>query len=209
MVITVCDLIEKFECAGKFTMCGNNVTRKCWLIADRPNKEKICGPFSPLVQILWGAMAPCPPPSSYTPAQASHPSDPNNPNKFKKFGGGVLIAIRSDIQADVKRLSARKGAEILAIKVSIDNKKFVFCTLYRVGNLDEHNHASIINTIKTFYDIRSPRKIFIIGDFNLSSVSWPLSEVLGNANSTEKLFTDSFDELGLDQCILGSPVYPQ
>ena len=29
----------------------------------RPKKS---GPFSPLVQILWGAMAPCPP-SSYTP----------------------------------------------------------------------------------------------------------------------------------------------
>ena len=59
-----------------------------------------------------------------------------------------------------------------------------------------------MNTIKTFYKIRSPRNFF--GDFNLSSVSWPLSEVLGNSNSTKKLFTDSFDELGLDQCILGS-----
>ena len=85
--------------------------------------------------------------------------------------------MRSHIQADVKRLSVRKGAEILAIEVSIDNKKFVFCTLYRVVNLDEPNHASIMNIIKTFYKIKSPRKIFIIGDFNLSSVSWPLSEV--------------------------------
>ena len=122
--------------------------------------------------------------------QASHPSDPNNPNKFRRFGGGVLIAIRSDIQADVKRLSVRKGAEILAIEVSINDKKFVFCTLYRVGNLDEPNHASITNTIKTFYKIRNPRKIFIVGDFNLSSISWPLSEVLGNGNCTEKLFID-------------------
>ena len=40
MVITVCDLLEKFECAGKFTLCGNNVTRKYWLIADRPNEAK-------------------------------------------------------------------------------------------------------------------------------------------------------------------------
>ena len=51
MVITVYDLIEKFECAGKFNLCGNNVTRKYLLIADRPNKAKKCGPFSPLVQI--------------------------------------------------------------------------------------------------------------------------------------------------------------
>ena len=35
-------------------MCGNNVTRKYWLIADRLNEAKKCGPFSPLVQILWG-----------------------------------------------------------------------------------------------------------------------------------------------------------
>ena len=35
-------------------MCGNNVTRKYWLIADRPNEAKKCGLFSPLVQILWG-----------------------------------------------------------------------------------------------------------------------------------------------------------
>ena len=32
-----------------------------------------------------------------------------------------------------------------------------------------------------------------------------MSEGLGNENSTEKLFIDSFDDLGLDQCILGSP----
>ena len=131
----------------------------------------------------------------------SHPSDPNNPNKFRKLGGGVLIAIRSNIQADIKRLSVRKGAEIVAIEVTIDNKKFVFCTVYRVGNLDEPNHASIINTIKTFYTVRNPRKIFILGDFNLRCISWPLSDESELSSGTEKLFADSFQELGLDQCI--------
>ena len=27
----------------------------------------------------------------------THPIDPNNPNKFRKNGGGVLIAIRRDM----------------------------------------------------------------------------------------------------------------
>ena len=136
--------------------------------------------------------------------QASHPSDPpNNPNKFKKFGGGVLIAIRSDIQAEIKRLSVRKGAEILAIEVSIDGKKFVFCTVYKVGNLDKPNHDSIMSTIKTFYKIKNPRKIFIVGDFNLKSISWPRSEDMGNGNGTDRLFIDSFNGFGLDQCISG------
>ena len=110
----------------------------------------------------------------------SHPSDPNNPNKFRKLGGGVLIAIRSNIQADIKRLSVRKGAEIVAIEVTI---------------------ASIINTIKTFYTVRNPRKIFILGDFNLRCISWPLSDESELISGTEKLFADSFQELGLDQCI--------
>ena len=60
-----------------------------------------------------------------------------------------MIANRSNIQADIKRLS-RKGAEIVVIEVTINNKKFVFCTVYRVGNLDEPNHPIIINTIKHF-----------------------------------------------------------
>ena len=111
--------------------------------------------------------------------------------------------MRSDIQADIKRLSVRKGAEILAIEVSIDGKKFVFCTVYRVGNLDEPNHASIMSTIKSFYKIRNPRKIVIVGDFNLKSISWPRSEDMGNGNGTDKLFVDSFNGFGLDQCISG------
>ena len=81
---------------------------------------------------------------------ASHPSDPNNPKKFKKIGGGVLIAIRSDKQADIKRLSVRKGAEIL------DGKKSVFCTVYRVGNLDKPNHDSIMSTIKNILQNQKP-----------------------------------------------------
>ena len=112
-----------------------------------------------------------------------------------------MIAIRSNIQADIKRLSVRKGAEIVAIEVKIDNKKFVFCTVYRVGNHDEPNHASIINTIKTFYTIRNPRKFIIFGDFNLICISWPLSDESELSSGTEKLFADSFQELGLDQCI--------
>ena len=100
-------------------------------------------------------------------------------------------------------MSVHKGAEILAIEVSIVVKKFVFCTVYRVGNLDEPNHASIMSTIKTFYKIRNPRKNCIVGDFNLKSISWPRSEDMGNGNSTDELFVDSINGFGLDQCISG------
>ena len=134
-------------------------------------------------------------------SQTTHPPDPNDPKKFRKFGGGVLIAIRLDIQADIKPLSTRKGAEMKAIEITINDKKYIFCTAYRVGTLGEPNHTSIINTLKTFYKVRQPRKIFLIGDLNLSTVSWPVSEDSEISSKIERLFIDSFFELGLDQCI--------
>jgi hypothetical protein len=49
--------------------------------------------------------------------QLTHLSDPSNPNKFRKYGGGVLTAVRSDIEASVKCLSMRKGAEIISVEL--------------------------------------------------------------------------------------------
>ena len=56
-----------------------------------------------------------------------------------------------------QRISARKGAEIVALEITLNDKKFVFCTVYRVNNLGKINQASIMNTIKTFNKSRNPR----------------------------------------------------
>ena len=58
-----------------------------------------------------------------------------------------------------------------------------------------------MNTIKSFYKIRNPRKNFIVGDFNLSHVTWPLADNQEKNDPTEKMFVDSFNELDLSQCI--------
>ena len=135
----------------------------------------------------------------------SHPGDTGNPRKFKQNGGGVLIAVRSDLNAISKRISLRRGAEITAIEISLDGSKFIFCTCYRVGTLGTDNHTSISNSIRSFYKSKRPKKVFIVGDFNLSSVSWPMDDPPGN--SIEKLFTDMFSELGLTQCVNGPTHY--
>ena len=130
--------------------------------------------------------------------KASHPPDLDNPNKYRTNGGGVLIAIRSDLKAEFKRLSVRKGAEIIAAEITMpDDKKLIFCSVYRVGNLGEANHRSIINTIKSFYKIRNPRKIVIVEDMNLIAICWPISDGQSVSNRVEQLFVNSFDELGL------------
>ena len=62
-----------------------------------------------------------------------------------------------------------------------DSKKFIFCSVYRVGNVGKANHNSIINTINDLMiKIQFFKKLFVV----------------------EKLFVDSFNELRLDQCII-------
>ena len=134
-------------------------------------------------------------------SQLTHPSDPSCPKKFRKFGGGVLIAVKSDLEASVKRLSMRKGAEIVSVEIEVGQQKFIFCTIYRVGTLGEDNHKSIMNSLRSFYGGRVHKNIFIVGDLNLSSVEWPLSENNNSARGIDLKFLDSFHELGLKQLI--------
>lgn len=71
----------------------------------------------------------------------THPPDPENPNKFRENGGGVLLAVRSDLDLTTKRLPVRIGMEMLAVQFTLpSNESFVVCTCYRVGTLGQPNH---------------------------------------------------------------------
>jgi endonuclease/exonuclease/phosphatase family metal-dependent hydrolase len=132
----------------------------------------------------------------------SHPPDRANSKKFRKNGGGVLIAVRDDIEATSKRISLSHGAETLAVEVDNNGSKFIFCTCYRVGTLGPENHGVFEKSLLSFYKTKKPKKVIVIGDFNLSSVSWPYDpEVNVVSNSTEQLFLDTFSNLGLTQKI--------
>ena len=134
-------------------------------------------------------------------SQLSHPSDPDDPRKFKKFGGGVLIAVRSDIDTASKRIKLVSGAEIVATEITINGFKYIFCTCYRVGTLGVANHDSIRSSISSFFNNKKPKQIFIVGDFNLSTVNWPLDDNIPILNPTDKLFVDTFNDFGLVQFI--------
>ena len=131
----------------------------------------------------------------------SHPPDSKNPKKFRKNGGGVLIAVRDDIDATSQRISLGNGAEILAIEIDNKGSKFVFCTCYRVGTLGIENLESISKSVNSFYKSKRPKKLFIVGDFNLSNISWPYDPEVPITNNTEKGFVEMFNDLGLNQLI--------
>ena len=102
----------------------------------------------------------------------THPPDLSNPSRFRRNGGGVLIAVRADLELSSKEIRLKDGAEILAVEFKTSTGiKFVICTCYRVGTLGSVNHETIIESLKTLLRRRGLNKVFIIGDFNLTGVS--------------------------------------
>ena len=84
----------------------------------------------------------------------THPYDPNRPKKFRKNGGGVLIACRSDLDiASCKFSKINVQAEVSSVTFKTKcGKTFCLSTFYRVGtlgsvNLDEfHKHLTSLAT---------------------------------------------------------------
>ena len=91
----------------------------------------------------------------------SHPPHKTDTEKFKRLGGGVIIAIRSDLDITSREYKISQGgiakAEILSIVVKSKSAgKVCFSTLYRVGTLGVENLAEVERHLKS------------ISNFNLS-----------------------------------------
>ena len=129
----------------------------------------------------------------------SHPPDLNNPLKFRKNGGGVLIAINSSLQLSSKEISLKCKAEKLAVEIMLNgDSKIVISTCYRVGTLGIPNFQEITRSLEILLRKKRMKIFFLIGDFNLRNASW---EILSSSNGTEQSFINEFLRLGLIQCI--------
>ena len=109
----------------------------------------------------------------------SHPFDESNPKKYRKGGGGVALAFRSDLDVTtslLKKINSRIAkAEILSVVVtSKSGKKFCFSTLYRVGTLGAENLVEVKRHLLSITNSKSLQNHVFIGDINLSNTSWPL-----------------------------------
>ena len=129
----------------------------------------------------------------------SHPPAPTNPSRFRKFGGGVLIAVKANLDIVSKEIKLPSGSEMLAVELTLSSgEKTVICTCYRVGTLGEPNHNRIVSNLRSILHKRTPPKLHIIGDLNLANTTWVN---LSTPIPIEQLFIDSFNNLGLKQCI--------
>ena len=132
-------------------------------------------------------------------SRQTHPLCPTNPRKYRQFGGGVLIAVRSDIEVVSKLVNLKCNAEILGVELVLgDGKKVIICSSYRVGTLGSLNHSYIDKYLKTIKRKRKINSIYLVGDMNLAQTSW---DILTSPDPVEQSFVNTFCELGLEQLI--------
>ena len=129
----------------------------------------------------------------------THPIDLSNPKKFRKNGGGVLIAVSNQLSIQSNVIPLKHEAEMLAIEIILKNKtKIIIATCYRVGTLGTRNADEILKALRMLSRKKSVKKFIMVGDFNLPQINW----VSGTGTSTlDNIFLNGFAESGMVQCI--------
>ena len=108
----------------------------------------------------------------------THPWDPNHPQKFRKNGGGVLIAHRNDPDISSSKITITKAkAELLSVMFHLNTgKNLCISTFYRVGTLRDENFREFSNYFKVLATKKKIDRHLLMGDLNLNNVTWPEGE---------------------------------
>ena len=129
----------------------------------------------------------------------THPPDPKNPKKIRTYGGGVLVAVRTDLDIKSVKISYKCSAEIVAATLTFNSgKKIVICTCYRVGTLGYSNLEQINSYLQKIKTKRGLNSLIIVGDFNFPDVDW---ENYHSTHAIDQYFLEMLSNLGLAQLV--------
>ena len=129
----------------------------------------------------------------------THPIDPNDPKKFRKNGGGAMIAIKRELDISSTKIEFKCAAEILGVTLTFSNgKKLVLCSFYRVGTLGIDNHNEFKKYIQKARSCKGVKGIIIVGDLNMPKIDW---DNFSSSENIDQLFLDSFTNFELEQLI--------
>ena len=136
----------------------------------------------------------------------THPPDPNNPNRYRCNGGGVLIGVKRNLDVISTKIDIKCNAEFLGISLTFnDGKKVAVCTCYRVGTLGYQNHSTIEQYLNKLRSRRGISNILLVGDFNMCHTDW---QGFHSSNAVEQTFLNTFSDLGFVQ-LVNDPTHNQ
>ena len=83
-------------------------------------------------------------------------------------GGGVLIAVRADLDIESKQIVSACKAEILSVELNCgDNNLVVLSNCYRVGTLGEENFTEVQKHLLSIAKKQKYKKNVLVGDLIL------------------------------------------
>ena len=129
----------------------------------------------------------------------THLIDKCNPKKFRKNGGGVVIAVHSQLSVTSRIIPLKCMAEMLALELIFENsRKIIIATCYHVGTLGLENANEILKALKVLSRKNSVKKLILVRDFDLPKIDWSN----GTGTSTlENILLEGFAECGMIQCV--------
>ena len=126
-------------------------------------------------------------------------------DRVGKIGGGVLVAVKSNIHATRRMDLERENVELVVVEFATEsNKTALLYTFYRPPNscpdVIQHLNASLQSNPESSC-------IILIGDFNLPAIDWSLDQPTPatNGSQLEESFCDLVADSFLQQFISGSP----
>ena len=129
----------------------------------------------------------------------THPPDTRDSFKFRRNGGGVLMAIRRDLDIVSTKVEYKPSAELLGVTLKFpDGKKIILCSFYRVGTLGAENHNEFKNYIRNARSRRGVSAIIVAGDLNMPATDW---QNYSSPNSIDQLFLDTLSNFELEQLV--------
>ena len=125
-------------------------------------------------------------------------------DRVGKIGGGVLVAIKSNIRAIRRMDLEREDVELVVVEFTTQcNKTTILYTFYRPPNscpdVIQHLNTSLQSNPES-------SNVILIGDFNLPAIDWSLNQQTPatNGGQLEESFCDLIEDNFLQQCISGS-----
>ena len=131
-------------------------------------------------------------------SKRSHPPDPHNNKKFRPKGGGVLIAIKTDIDIECEKVNVSSKAEMMSVSLKSGGTNYCITVCYRVGTLGMENFKEIEWHLSNIISRKKFQTHIVVGDFNLPDINWT-----ANSSSSElgHNFIELFNNFGFLQII--------
>ena len=132
--------------------------------------------------------------------------DRNEQTSRHARGGGVMIAVKSDLQSTAVCISGCDQLEQIIVRVVVPNFDIIVCSIYLPPNSELIRYEQHALCVQKLIDLAGDRNVvLVVGDYNLPLLRWTHDETVNcllpvNASSEQEIaLVESIVSKGLHQ----------